>query len=130
MTQSEDAAGMTVKASIMTPESPLNDLMSMIPSLIVEAVRAPPRIAPAGSRRELSIMAPLYAIDLEETLVAQEFATSSGILIKPMENARLLQRILTCAHHECFEKDKNCPNDKKVGVLVEHLLEGTGVASC
>lgn len=49
----------------------------MIPFLMVSAVLAPTVIAPNISNMVPNIMACLYVIDLDETLVAQAFATSS-----------------------------------------------------
>ncbi len=78
MTHEEAAARAQVNASIWTPASPLNAELGMIPFLIVSAVRAPTVIAPSISNIVPNIIACLYEIDLDETLVAQAFATSSN----------------------------------------------------
>lgn len=53
----------------------------MIPFLMVSAVLAPTVIAPSISNIVPNTIACLYEIDLEETLVAQAFATSSIVQI-------------------------------------------------
>jgi hypothetical protein len=70
-----------VNASIWIPASPRKADVGMIPFLIVSAVRAPTVIAPNISKTVPNTIACLYVMDLDETLVAQAFATSSIGLI-------------------------------------------------
>jgi hypothetical protein len=88
MTHEEAAAKAQVKASICTPAFPWKAVLGMMPFLIVSAVRAPTVIAPNISNMVPNIIACLYEIDLEETLVAQAFATSS---IKSINIRAILQ---------------------------------------
>ena len=89
MTQDEAAARAQVKASIWTPALSWKEELGMMPFLMVCAVRAPTVIAPSISNTAPNIIACLYEMDLEETLVAQAFATSSA---KPF-SIRFLQAV-------------------------------------
>ena len=77
MTQDEAAARAHANASIWTPALPWKAELGMIPFLMVSAVLAPTVMAPRSSKMVARTMAHLYEMDLEETLVAHEFATSS-----------------------------------------------------
>ena len=81
MTHEEAAASAQVNASIWTPALSRKAELGMMPFLIVSAVRAPTVIAPSISNMVPNIIACLYEMDLDETLVAQAFATSSIKLI-------------------------------------------------
>ena len=89
MTHEEAAASAQVNASIWTPALLRKAELGTIPFLIVSAVRAPTVMAPSISNMVPNIIACLYEMDLDETLVAQEFATSSiepigiGTAMKP-----------------------------------------------
>jgi hypothetical protein len=97
MTQEEAAATAQVNASIWTPELPLKASTAIIPSLMVSAVRDPTVHAPRISNIVANTIAILYDTDLEETLVAHAFATSSRKLISI--HAILEVRVATDWHH-------------------------------
>jgi hypothetical protein len=64
-------------------------------------------------------------MDLEETLVAHAFATSSIKLISIETGPENSRQLLTCTIVVCIEHGKESANDKDVGVVVElHHLEG------
>lgn len=77
ITQDEAAARAHVNASICTPALSPKAELGMMPFLMVSAVRAPTRMAPSISNIVPNTMACLYVMDLDETLVAHAFATSS-----------------------------------------------------
>ena len=82
MTQEEAAARAHAKASICTPALPWKAEFGIIPFLMVSAVLAPTVMAPSSSKMVARTMAHLYEMDLEDTLVAHEFATSSGRVLE------------------------------------------------
>jgi hypothetical protein len=77
MTHEDAAARAQVKASIWTLAFSRNAELGMMLFLIVSAVREPTVMAPSISNIVPRTIACLYVIDRDETLVAQEFATSS-----------------------------------------------------
>lgn len=77
MTHDEAAARAQVNARIWTLALSRNAELGMMPFLMVSAVRAPTVMAPSISNIVPNIIACLYEIDLDETLVAQALATSS-----------------------------------------------------
>jgi len=113
ITYEEAAARAQVKASIWTPALPWNAELGMMPFLIVSAVRAPTVIAPSISKIVPNIIACLYVIDLEESLVAHAFATSSikSISICP-RSQRSVPSLLTCTVVVRIEHGKKGADDK------------------
>ncbi len=93
-----------------------------MPFLIVSAVRAPTVIAPSISNIVPKIIACLYEIDLEETLVAQAFASSSKLSVSVAYSG--CSEILTCTIVVRIEHGKKGADDKDIGILVEHHLDG------
>ena len=94
-----------------------------MPFLMVSAVREPTVMAPSISKMVPRTIACLYEMDLDETLVAQEFATSSArkvSILLPMGKGREAAEIPTCTIVEGIEQGKQGANGKDVGVLVEH----------
>jgi len=77
VTHKDAAARAQVNASIWTPASSRKDELGMMPFLIVSAIRDPTVMAPSISKMVPKIIACLYEMDLDETLVAHAFATSS-----------------------------------------------------
>ena len=65
-------------------------------------------------------------MDLEETLVAQEFATSSTRLSVCVER-NIDAKPLTCSIVEGIEHGKKGADHENVGVLVQHLEEQSNI---
>lgn len=65
-------------------------------------------------------------MDREETLVAQELATSSENMQRLVEvnQYRIDCMLLTCTVVECIKHSKQCANGKYIIVLVESHLDG------
>jgi hypothetical protein len=64
-------------------------------------------------------------MDLDETLVAQEFATSSVRRDKCPSHSREESSILTCAVIVCIEHGKQSADGKEIGVVGENHLDDT-----
>ena len=95
-----------------------------MPFLIVSAVRAPTATAPTNSKMVPRTIAWRYEMDREETLVAQELATSSENMQRLVEvnQYRIDCMLLTCTVVECIKHSKQCANGKYIIVLVESIL--------
>jgi hypothetical protein len=78
ITHEDAAAKAQVNASIWTLAFSRNAVLGIMTFLIVSAVRPPTVIYPTISKTVPRTMACLYVTDRDETLVAQEFATSSA----------------------------------------------------
>lgn len=93
----------------------------MMPFLMVSAVRAPTVMAPNISKIVSRIIACRYVMDLDETLVAQELATSSIRLSVHGNCDKKWSELRTCSIIVGIEHGKQSANHKNVGVLVQRL---------